>query len=133
MRPRRVRNIQAAFALIERNGRYLICRRRAGDFLGGYWEFPGGKRKPGESWKACLQRELREELGVAVNRIRRVSDLRYRYADRAMYFKVFRCAIRQGTPKPLDARALRWVSPVALHRYRFPPANQALLDRLVVS
>ncbi|MBI4342403.1 MAG: NUDIX domain-containing protein, partial [Candidatus Omnitrophica bacterium] len=66
----------ASLAVIERRGRYLICRRRRGDFLGGFWEFPGGKRKPRESWEACLRRELREELGVAVTAIRPLCRLR---------------------------------------------------------
>jgi mutator protein MutT len=122
--------VQAALGLIERRGRYLICRRRPGDFLGGYWEFPGGKREPGESWETCLRRELREELGVAVRAVRRLTILRHRYGVRPITFVVFRCAIARGRPRPLGAAALRWVPASRLRRYRFPPANQTLLDRL---
>ena len=121
----------AAVAVIERRGRYLICRRRRGEFLGGYWEFPGGKREPGESWEACLRREMSEELGVTVKAIRPFGRLRYRYPGRPMFsFKVYRCAIARGTPRPLAAAALRWVSPSQLGRYRFPPANRGLVARL---
>ena len=123
-------HVQAAIALIERRGRYLICRRRPGDFLGGYWEFPGGKREPGESWEACLRRELREELGVAVRALKPFGGLRYRYAKGPIVFKVFRCAIARGRPRPLAAAALRWVPPRRLIRYRFPPANRPLITHL---
>jgi len=42
-----------------RRGRVLLVRRRKD----GAWTLPGGKRKKaGESAKACLRRELREEL-----------------------------------------------------------------------
>jgi len=42
-----------------RRGRVLLVRRRKD----GTWTLPGGKRKrAGESAKACLRRELREEL-----------------------------------------------------------------------
>ena len=108
----------------------LICRRRRGDFLGGYWEFPGGKRKPEEVWAACLRRELKEELGVSVRAIRRLARLRYRYRDRTIVFQVFRCVLASGRPRPLDADALRWVAPRQLARYRFPPANAPLVRRL---
>ena len=121
----------AALAVIERRGRVLICRRRRGGFLGGYWEFPGGKRDPGESWEACLRRELREELGVSVAGVRPLCRLRHRYPGRPVFvFQVFRCRIARGRPRPLSASALRWVAPERLARYRFPPANRGLLARL---
>ena len=34
-------------ALIERNGKYLIAKRKDDTALGGYWEFPGGKVEAG--------------------------------------------------------------------------------------
>ena len=120
----------AAIALIKRRGRYLICRRRDGDVLGGYWEFPGGKREPHEPWTACLRRELREELGVAVRALRMLTTLRYRYPDGTVSLKVYACSIARGTPRPLAAQTLRWVSSAQLRRYRFPPANRRLLGRL---
>ncbi len=127
----RLRTIHAAIAIIERRGRYLICQRRSGDSLGGYWEFPGGKRETGESWEACLRRELREELGVAVRAVRAYGRMRYRYPDGIVSFKIFRCAIARGRPQPLDAQALRWIPLNRLRWYRFPPANQPLVERLL--
>ena len=125
------RTVHVALAVVSRRGRYLICRRRAEAFLGGYWEFPGGKREPGESWETCVRRELKEELGVAVTALKPFARLRHRYKAVAITFKVFRCRIARGTPRPLDAQALRWVTPDQLRRYRFPPANRSLLTKLV--
>lgn len=120
-----------AVAIIERRGRLLICRRspHARRFPG-YWEFPGGKRKPRESWLACLRRELREELDVGIRRPRAVLTFRHRYPHGLIEFKVFRCRLSRGTPRPLEAAALQWVRADALPRYRFPPANRPLLRRL---
>jgi mutator protein MutT len=125
------KRLHAAIAVIERRGRYLICRRHAHDSFGGCWEFPGGKRESGESWEACLRRELLEELGVAIRAIRPFGRLRHRFPDGTVSFRVFRCRIARGTPRPLDAQALRWVPARRLRRYRFPPANRPLLDRLM--
>jgi len=128
---RGIRTIQAAIGLIERgDGRYLICQRRAGGFLGGFWEFPGGKREPGESWQVCLRRELREELGVSVRALKPCGAMRYRYGARTVVFKVFRCVIARGRPQPKDAQRLRWVRADQLRRYRFPPANRRLIAAL---
>src|SRR2546430_15773744 len=58
--------IQVAAGLILHEGCYLITRRKAGTHLGGLWEFPGGKREPGEALEACLRRELRAGVGVGI-------------------------------------------------------------------
>ena len=127
---RRPKHLHAAIALIERRGRLLICRRRADDSFGGCWEFPGGKREPRESWEACVRRELKEELGVLVNTLKRYGHIRYRYSRGSIFFRVYRCAIARGTPRPLASTALRWVRPRWLSRYRFPPANRRLIALL---
>ncbi len=125
--------LHVAVALIERRGRYLICRRPAGVFLGGYWEFPGGKLEKGESATACLRRELKEELGIAVRAVKSFHIIRYRYASGMVRLQVFRCAIHRGRPRPLEVSAVRWVTPQQFARYRFPPADRPLIRALAQS
>lgn len=57
--------IDVTAAIIEKEGKYLIARRKGGN-LNGKWEFPGGKLEDGESHEKCLERELDEEFGVKV-------------------------------------------------------------------
>src|SRR3546814_19228619 len=49
-----------AAAITDARGRILLARRTAGRDLAGLWEFPGGKREPGETPEHALVRELRE-------------------------------------------------------------------------
>jgi len=58
--------VEVSAALIFRDGKLLITRRHKDSHLGGLWEFPGGKREPGETFEQCLVREIREELGVEI-------------------------------------------------------------------
>ena len=132
MKNPRVPVVQVAAAVIEYRGRYLISRRRSGGHLGGCWEFPGGKRRPGEPWTACLRRELMEELGVAVEPAARLASIRYRYPDRVVRLEVFRCRLRSGTPRPLAVQAVRWAAPAQLRRLRFPPADRPLIEQLAL-
>ena len=122
--------VQAAIAVIEQDGGYLVSRRSLQAHVGGCWEFPGGKRRVGESWQACLKRELREELGVGVQVGRRLACLRFSYPDRRVCLQAFRCRVISGVPAPLASRQLRWVSARQLKRLRFPPANRPLLEEL---
>lgn len=45
----------------------LLTQRDHGTSHGGLWVTPGGKVEPGETHRAALERELREELGVSVD------------------------------------------------------------------
>ena len=117
-------------AVAERNGRIMICRRRAEAHNGLKWEFPGGKLERGESPEAALARELREELDVDA-RVGRVMDAVYhRYPDRDVLVLFYRCEIPEGEPRTLDCDAIAWVEPRRLREYDFAGADRAFVERL---
>jgi 8-oxo-dGTP diphosphatase len=58
--------LQVAAALILEHGTVLLARKKPGKPNGGMWEFPGGKVEAGEEPRACLVREIAEELGVKI-------------------------------------------------------------------
>ena len=51
-------------AVIEKDGRILVCQRKDDDWFGSQWEFPGGKIEKGEGRKEALIREIKEEIWV---------------------------------------------------------------------
>ena len=117
-------------AVVERDGRIMLCQRRPGVHNGLKWEFPGGKLEAGESPEAALARELREELDVEA-RVGRVRDAVYhRYADRDVLVLFYRCEIIGGEPRPLDCNAVEWVAPEDLTDYDFAGADRAFVERL---
>lgn len=79
--------IDVAAALLFRDGKILIAQRNADSHLGGLWEFPGGKREPGETFEQCLVRELREELGVEVKTGRLFEEITHVYGDKTVHLK----------------------------------------------
>jgi A/G-specific adenine glycosylase len=78
-------------AVICRDRQVLITQRPLDGLLGGLWEFPGGKLQPGEDLADCLQREISEELGVAVNVRGRMGIYRHAYTHFLVTLHAFRC------------------------------------------
>jgi len=122
--------IDVAAALVFREGRLLITQRYAHAHLGGLWEFPGGKREPHETFEACLQRELREELGIEVAVGDLVESLTHAYPEKTVHLNFYRCRWQEHEPQPLGCSAIKWVMADELKNYAFPDADARLLDNL---
>jgi len=124
--------IEVSAALIFRGGKVLITQRNAKSQLGGLWEFPGGKREPGETSEQCLVRELREELGIEVEVGDLFEEISHDYADRAVRLKFFTGKLISGEPRPLDCAAFKWIEKAELADYEFPAADAQLLEKLLL-
>lgn len=123
--------VEVVAALIQDDaGRYLITRRRGGTHLAGLWEFPGGKREPGESLEAAMRRELAEELSASFSVGEKLETVRWDYPERTVVIHFFRCRLESGTIEPRESQAMEWVAPRRLKELEFPPADRALIARL---
>lgn len=114
---------KVAAAVIEREGKILIARRKAEGRFGGLWEFPGGKIEPGETPESCLQRELREELGVEAEVKEFLGTSRHDYGDFEVELLVFRVETLTEGFRLNDHDEIRWVLPEELKHYAFPEAD----------
>jgi 8-oxo-dGTP diphosphatase len=122
--------IEVTAAVIARRGRFLVTRRDPRKHLGGLWEFPGGKREPGESLDACLERELREELGVRVRVGERLAIVPWAYPNRRVLLHFYRCRLVAGRITSRERQPYRWVGPAELAALPMPPADATLVSRL---
>jgi 8-oxo-dGTP diphosphatase len=122
--------VEVAAGLIFRDGRLLITRRSAGAHLVGLWEFPGGKRESGETFRQCLKRELREELGIEVRVLSLFEDLLHHYPDRSVRLQFFHCRWLRHEPRSILCESLAWITRAQLSDYDFPAADARLLDKL---
>ena len=122
--------LQVAAAVICCDGRYLITRRKPGTHLEGLWEFPGGKREPGETLEGCLRREIREELGSEISDPMLFHAVRHDYPDKSVELHFFRCTIESGRTQLLEGADLRWVTSEELSLFAFPEADRRLVEAL---
>ncbi|OGD16487.1 MAG: A/G-specific adenine glycosylase [Candidatus Aminicenantes bacterium RBG_16_63_14] len=129
-RPRKLRleKIEAVVAIMEKDGRFLIQKRPAGGLLADLWEFPGGKVEPGESLPAALRREVREELGVEIKDVRRLTTVRHAYTRFQVTLHAYTCKMRDSNFKMGSRR--RWVTLSSIRRYPLPSGSVKIVDFL---
>jgi mutator protein MutT len=129
--PHDMDRIEAAIAIVARDGKILVCQRKDDDALGGYWEFPGGKCEDGETLEQCLARELREEVDIVAHPIARLTPIEHSYPHAQVRLHPFLCEHRAGEPKCLECQRAIWIDPMTLRDYQFPPANNPLTEEVI--
>jgi A/G-specific adenine glycosylase len=112
------------------NGHFLITQRPLDGMLGGLWEFPGGKRKPGEDLTDCLEREILEELAIEIQVRDLLCTVEHSFTHFHMLLYVFDCRWLQGKPQCLGCTDLRWVTLDQLDAFAFPVADQRIIAYL---
>jgi 8-oxo-dGTP diphosphatase len=119
----------AAAALIDADGRVLICKRPAGKALAGLWEFPGGKVEAGETPEACLIRELDEELGIKVATacLAPFVFASHGYDSFHLIMPLYLCRRWEGLVQAREHEAIAWVKPNQMGAYPMPPADAPLV------
>lgn len=120
-----------AAVIADARGRILLARRTEGRDLAGLWEFPGGKREPGETPEAALVRELHEELGIVAEIGPPLITVPHRYPHKRLRLDLRRVNAWKGTPKGLDGQALAWVPPHKLASYAMPAADRPVVAALL--
>ena len=116
-------------AVVEIDGRYLVTRRQTGVHLEGLWEFPGGKCDRDETLKACLAREILEELDVAARIGEELFKAIHAYPDRSVEIHFFSCELL-GEPRAALGQEMQWVRREDLAALDFPPADGELIRML---
>jgi A/G-specific adenine glycosylase len=123
--------VDVDIAIVVKAGQVLICQRHPDGFLGGYWEFPGGKREAGETSAACAIREVKEEVGIDVRPVNEFDVIEHAYAHAQIRLHPHLCHHLTGDPRSSACQQIKWVPPLALRDYTFPPANDTLIEQVI--
>ncbi len=119
-------------AIIESGGKILACKRKAGGAFGLMWEFPGGKKEPGESPSEALMRELREELGIEARIGAEVYRAVHQYAEMTEPIEIifFAANAHPEQMRNLIFEKIEWRAPESLPELNFLPADRELIAKI---
>ncbi len=122
--------IVGAAVVVNRKGEVLIAQRLDNSMLGGLWEFPGGTLEDNETMPECVKRELKEELGIAVDVGDRLMIVRHAYSHFTIALHVYMARIRKGRPRPIHCADYRWTTLARLRDFPFSRADLHIVERL---
>jgi 8-oxo-dGTP diphosphatase len=118
-------------AVIEKDGKLLVCQRTRHQTMPLKWEFPGGKIEEGEQPRDALRRELEEELGIEARIGDEISRLQHRYPNGSMVeLRFFLVRDYRGDIENRIFREVRWSDPKDLASFDFLEADAELVKDL---
>jgi 8-oxo-dGTP diphosphatase len=116
------------FAIIERDGLYLLAHRNEID----WWNLIGGGLEYDETLEQGLVREVAEEVGATIEILRLVGV--YSKPRKREIVLTFLCQLAQGSPEPTTSEEVteaRWFTPADLPENFLPKHRQRLEDALL--
>lgn len=115
------------------NGKILLSKRADHLHQGGLWEFPGGKVEQDETVFDALVREFQEEVNITIQQAEPLMTIHHDYGDKQVLLDVWLSEQFIGEAKSNENQLIEWVLPNQLHRYHFPEANKAIIEKLMIS
>lgn len=76
-----MKKIIVTCAIIENDNQVLVVQRSEKMKLPLKWEFPGGKTEQGESEQDCLKREIKEELNIQIELVKKLTPSPFLYPN----------------------------------------------------
>ena len=118
-------------AVIEKNGKILIAKRKSGDNLEHKWEFPGGKLEVGETPEECLRRELYEEFGIDTDIGEYFCSSIYEYKHISVELRAYRVKHKCGDFKLHSHEEILWVDIHDLEKFDFAEADRPIAKKIM--
>lgn len=123
--------MEVVAALIQKNGKFMICQRPADSSRGSLWEFSGGRVEAGETKERALIRECKEKIGIRISVGKERGDVVCNYPDVAVHLTLFDAQLIRGTPRTRCVSAISWITWKEVENFRFCPADKQLIKNVL--
>jgi 8-oxo-dGTP diphosphatase len=123
--------IEVVTGLLVKNGKILMCQRRADKSYPLHWEFSGGKVEAGETLLEALQRELAEELLLTITDAEEWFEDTMEYSNGMKYHVTF-FLVREfsGEPTNTEFNQIGWFTAPELDFLQQLSGNLNILEKI---
>ena len=123
--------IDVTAAILVKDRKILIAKRKPEDKQPDKWEFPGGKIEAGESARECLKREMQEEFGIDVRVGKFLGESIYHYPHGSIRLLGYLAEWQAGYLALKDHADYAWTQCDRLDEFDFAPADLPFVQRLI--
>ena len=124
--------VDVAAGIVIKNRLILAVKRPQGKPLSGFWEFPGGKARPGESTEKALIRELEEELSITPVSFRLWLRMKKSYHHLDAHVHFYLVHEFQGAVIPRENQETAWIEPDRIKVGPFLEADEEILNQIAL-
>jgi A/G-specific adenine glycosylase len=116
-------------AVIQKDNKFLITQRKAGGFLGGLWEFPGGKIRNNETIQHACLRHIKDQLQINIHIINHVTQIKHTYTHFKQTMDAFLCHYHSGTVVLKGPADYKWIKWTQINEFALPKSNLKFLKK----
>ena len=124
-----MKTIEVVAAVIRKDDKIFATQRGYGEWKD-WWEFPGGKKEPGETPEVALVREIREELSAEINVNEFLCTVEYDYPQFHLTMHCYLCSLMTDSLHLNEHEAARWLSKDELDSVKWLPADVKVVELL---
>jgi 8-oxo-dGTP diphosphatase len=121
--------LRVSCAIIEKEDKVLAVQRSEEMHLPLKWEFPGGKMEEGESEEECIVREIKEELNIEIELVRRLPSAKYDYPNFTIELIAFVARIVGGHIRLREHKDIRYVTKEQLRDLDWAAADVPVVEQ----
>ena len=126
----KLKEIDVVAAVLKDKKNFLIAKRGFNQSFPSKWEFPGGKVEKGESFQNALIREIKEELNVKINVLKKIASEKVEVKDVIISIHYYYAEIISGTVELMEHDDFKWIRKTRFKNFDFIIGDERILKFL---
>lgn len=115
-----------------KDNKVVVTKYKKGNKKSEYYDIPGGKIEEGETPEQTAIREMKEETGVKVEKLKHKGNMIIEYPNRIFDFDVFVSNESEGEPQEFEENTSEWMEINELLQKEKILSNIMILDRFFI-
>lgn len=123
--------LEVTCGIIVKGNKILVTQRSEKMKLPLKWEFPGGKIEQNETAEKCILREIKEELNLEIEILKRLTASPYDYGTFKINLIPFIAKYQNGVILLAEHKDFKWIEAKDLFSLDWAPADIPILNEFL--